>query len=229
MINQLLIKLTENDKRIIFILLGVFILLLILIGYIGYLVTVIMKWQGKKINNYVTDAVVTGVIQDEDSFRKYAKRKNRLVFYRQARIPALIMAAGIIFYIVASLFVGFVNPFNHDNGFGTLFFIWDFRTIITTPDSGAGILLNWPAVVNTPHFVANAWVSYVAVPLVLIGGIWYLITVQGFIARYLQIKKLGQKVFGDRIENFTAGQPYQPQPQPTNQPQDVNPTDDIRV
>ena len=87
----LLIKLTENDKRIIFVLLAVVIILLVLIAYIGFLVTKVMKWQGKKINNYVTDAVVTGVITDEKQFIRYAKRKNSLVFYHQGRIPALIL------------------------------------------------------------------------------------------------------------------------------------------
>ena len=76
MINLVLLKLTENDKRVIFILLAVIILLLVLIAYIGYLVTIVMKWQGKKINNHVTDAVVTGVIKSEDQFKAYARKKN---------------------------------------------------------------------------------------------------------------------------------------------------------
>ena len=77
--SRLLIQLTENDKRIIFVLLAVLILLLVLIAYIGYLVTIVMKWQGKKINNYVTDPVVNGVITNEKDFKRYAKRKNLLV------------------------------------------------------------------------------------------------------------------------------------------------------
>lgn len=230
MINlSLLIKLTENDKRIIFILLAVFIVVLVLIGYIGWLITKIMKWQGKKINNYVTDAVVTGVITDEKSFRRYAKKKNLVVFYRQARIPALILLATILFYVIVSLFLGFKNPFDYHTGFATLLFVWDFSTVISVPESGVGLLLNWPAVLNSPHVTADAWVSYVFVPLLVISSCWYLFTVQGFIARYLQITKLGQKIFGDRIESFVAGQPYpqpapqQPAPQPQQNPVDDNP------
>ena len=202
MISEMLIKLTENDKRIIFVLLAVFILILVLIAYIGYLVTIVMKWQGKKINNYVTDVVVNGVITNEKDFKRYAKRKNLLVFYHQARIPALILAAAIVFYIVASSIVGYQNPFDYHTGFGTLFFIWDFSTIITKPEGGVGILINWPELINSPHIVKEAWVSYVFIPIAFIGGIWYLLTVQAFIARFLQINKLAQKIFTEQIENY---------------------------
>ena len=212
MISMLLIKLTENDKRIIFVLLAVLIILLVLVAYIGYLVTVVMKWQGKKINNYVTDVVVNHVITNEKDFKRYAKRKNLLVFYHQARIPALILLAAIIFYIVASSITGYKDPFNRYTGFGTLFFIWDFSTIISKPESGVGVLINWPQLINRPHIVGEAWISYIFVPFALVGGLWYLFTVQAFIARYLQINKLAQKIFAEQIENFTlqGGQNTQP-------------------
>ena len=223
MINLLLIQLTESDKRIIFVLLAVFILVLILVAYIGFVVTKIMKWQGKKINNYVTEVVVTGVINNEADFKRYAKKKNWWLFYHQARIPALIVVIAVIFFIVISSILGFKNPFDIHTGFATLLFVWDFSTIITTPESGAGILINWPQLINTPHFVSEAWVSYVFIPLVFGGGIWYLITVQAFIARYLQINKLAQKVFNEQIEHFVAGQPYNNgQPPVNNVPPDEN-------
>ena len=161
MINLFLIQLTESDKRIIFVLLAVFILILVLIAYIGYLITKIMKWQGKKINNHVTEVVVTGVIKTESEFKRYARKKNWWLFYHQARVPALIVLLAIIFYIVVSSIVGFRNPFDRYTGFATLLFVWDFSTLITVPESGAGVLINWPQLVNTPHIVAEAWVSYI--------------------------------------------------------------------
>ena len=205
MISVMLLKLTENDKRIIFVLLAVVILLLVLIAYIGYLVTIVMRWQGKKINNYVTDVVVNGVITNERDFKRYAKKKNMVVFYRQARLPAIILAVSIIFFVIVSSIFGFENPFNHHTGFGTLLFVWDFSTIIQKPESGVGLLINWPELINTPHFEREAWISYIFVPTAFIGGLWYLFTVQAFIARYLQINKLGQKIFSEQIENFTYG------------------------
>ena len=57
-----LISLSENDKRLIFALLLVLILVFVVIGYLGYLVTRLMKWQGKKLDSLVADPVVTHVI-----------------------------------------------------------------------------------------------------------------------------------------------------------------------
>ena len=216
MINYLLIQLTESDKRIIFVLLAVFILLLVLVAYIGYLITKIMRWQGKKINSHVTNVVVTHVIENEKDFKRYAKKKNWWLFYHQARIPALIVLLSVIFYIVISSIIGFKNPFDRHTGFATLLFVWDFSTIITVPESGAGILINWPALVNTPHIVKEAWVSYIFVPGLIGGGFWYLITVQAFIARFLQINKLAQKVFNEQLENYVPNQQVYTNPNPVN-------------
>ena len=221
MSNLFLIQLTESDKRIIFVLLAVLILLLVLIAYIGYLVTKIMKWQGKKINQHVTAVVVTGVITNESDFKRYARKKNWWLFYHQARIPALIVIASIIFFIVVSSIAGFKNPFDRYTGFGTLLFIWDFSTIITVPESGAGMLINWPALVNAPHLAKEAWVSYIFIPAFIGGSIWYLITVQAFIARYMQIHKLGQKIYNEQIEHYVPGQTYN-NPNPVNNPQSEN-------
>ncbi len=224
--NLFLIQLTESDKRIIFVLLAVFILLLVLVAYIGYLITKIMKWQGKKINNHVTDVVMSGVITNESDFKKYAKKKNWWLFYHQARIPALIVVLSVVFYIIVSSIAGFKNPFDRYTGFGTLLFIWDFSTIITTPESGAGVLINWPALVNTPHLVKEAWSSYIFVPAFIGGAIWYLISVQAFIARHLQINKLGQKIYNEQIEHYVPGQQVYNNPSPTNNPPEDNNNND---
>lgn len=209
MINPILIKLTENDKRIIFVILALIILVLIIAAYIGFLITKIMKYQGKKINNYVTDVIVTGVITNEKDFKQYAKKKNWWLFYHQARIPALVVLIGVIFYIIASSITGYKDPFNKDTGFASLLFVWDFSVVFSVPEEGVGLLIRWPELVNTPHFTSEAWISYIFVPIILVGGIWYLVTVQAFIARQLQIMKLSQKIFNEQIERYVANQNVQ--------------------
>ena len=226
MISMFLIKFTENDKRIALILLAVLILVLILIALIGYVITRIMRYQGKQINKYVTDVVVTRVITDEGEFIKYAKKKNRWIFYHQGRIPLIIVIASLIFYFIMVGIQGPFNPFDMHTGFGSLLFIWDFSHIISVPENGIGLLLTWPELINTPTIVAEAWPSYVFIPLIFISGIWYLITVQGFIARFIQIKKLGQKIFQDRIENFSIDNNNNNNNNNNNQPN--NPVEDIQ-
>lgn len=221
MINVLL-KLSDNDKRIIIILLAVFIVVLVLIAYIGYIITKVMAHQGKKINNHVSEVVLTGVIKNEKDFKRYAKRKNWRVFYSQAKVPMLIVLLSVTFYVVASLIQGkFINPFGYKKGFASLLFVWDFSTMITTPKTGAGILLNWPKLVNKPHIDGGAWIAYIFVPCILYSGLWYLYCVQGFIARYLHINKLSQKIFQESLENYINSGQFLAKQQPVQQDQQV--------
>jgi hypothetical protein len=95
------------------------------------------------------------------------------------------------------------NPFNKDDGFSTLLFLWDFNN----PDCykeffGIRILADWPPLMNEPHFVIEAWAAYLFVPGMLIGLIWYLVAVQGLIARTLNINKLADTIFAKNLENF---------------------------
>ena len=50
---RLLIQLTETDKRVLFALFIIIILLFVLIGYLGFIVTRVMKRQGQKLDTKV--------------------------------------------------------------------------------------------------------------------------------------------------------------------------------
>ena len=57
-----LIKLSENDRRIIIALLFAIIILFVLIGLLGSLVVRIMKWQGKKCDALINEVVVNRIV-----------------------------------------------------------------------------------------------------------------------------------------------------------------------
>lgn len=219
--SNLLIQLTENDKRLIFALLLVFILVFVLIGYLGMLVVKIMKWQGKRMNHMCSDVLTTFVITDKKSLFRYARKKNNRLFYKQSWFPLLIIfIAAIILVIGEATYKNpwHYNPFSKEDGFATLLFIWDFKD----PDSwttvfGLKVLAKWPpldATYGQPTFVIAAWRGYIFVPTIFIGGIWYLISVQAFIARMLAIRKIyDQNVAGD-LNNFNQKEALAKQPMP---------------
>ena len=60
---NLLIKLTENDKRVIIALLFAIILLFVIIGLLGSLIVRTMKWQGKKCDTLVSDVVTNHIVK----------------------------------------------------------------------------------------------------------------------------------------------------------------------
>ncbi len=205
---NILVSLSENDKRLIFALLLVFILVFVLIGYIGFLITRVMKWQGKKLDHVVADPVVTRVITDKKHFRRYARKKNWRLFFKQSWI-------GVVILLVGSLVLLFRDIFTHDwaynvfeyqkTGFGTILFIWNFSKCITKPE-GMGLVLNWPELINTPHLEGQAWASYIFVTCLIVGGLWYLIALQALIARTIRMYKLCSSAFDKTLEGFNQNQ-----------------------
>ena len=213
---NVLLSLSENDKRLIFAILLVLILVIVLIGYIGFLVTRVMKWQGKKIDTLVADPVVTRVITDKHHFIRYARKKNWRLFFKQSYIGIILMILGVVILIIRdALYKDFsYNPFNKDTGFGSLLFVWDFSVCFKR--EGISLVVNWPQLVNTPHFVLEAWGGYLFVIFVVTGGIWYLISLQALIARTLRMYKLSTTAFEKTLEGFNQNVQFAQQQAPQN-------------
>ena len=76
----LLIKLSENDKRIIIAIFLILILVFVLIGLIGSLIVRTMKWQGRKCDTLVSDVVTNHIVTTPLQLRLYARKKNARYF-----------------------------------------------------------------------------------------------------------------------------------------------------
>ena len=204
-----LLSLSENDKRLIFALLIIFVLVFVLIGYIGYLITRVMKWQGKKLDTVVADPVITRVITNKKHFIRYARKKNWRLFFKQSYIPILILLTGALVLIIRNAICKdfAYNVFDYNKtGFGTIMFLWDFSGCVK--QEGVGLVLNWPVLINTPHLEAEAWCSYIFVTSMLVGGVWYLIALQSLIARTIRMFQLSTTAFEKTLEGFNQNQQY---------------------
>ncbi|HPS18921.1 MAG TPA: hypothetical protein PLR04_02210 [Bacilli bacterium] len=206
-----LIKLTESDKRLLIAILLVFILLFVIIGLIGYLIVRIMKWQGRRLDSGVSDVVYSRVITDKKAFSRYAHKKNWIIFYKAARIPVIIMlVSGIILLVRNLVYHDFsYDVFNKDDGFASILFLWNFDSTsfsisINTLSEGNLFDINFipPVLVHEPKFVLDAWGSYLFIPGMAVGGLWYLWCVQSLISRTLRIKKLSESIFDKNLDNF---------------------------
>ena len=206
MYSKIFLQLSENDKRLIFALLLIFILVFVLIGFIGMWVSKIMKWQGKKMDTLVHDAVISKVIADKKHLKVYGRKKNWREFYKSAKIPLLLLICSFLVLLINDLIIQdfSYNIFDYKKtGFSTLLFLWDFND----PD----IYVNWfglkiigslPKLLNSPHFEVEAIASYIFVPLFLISAIWYLVAVQCFISRTYRLSKLVHSVFEKSLEGY---------------------------
>ena len=207
-----LIKLTENDKRILIAACLVIILIFVLIGLIGSIIVRTMKWQGKKCDTLISDVVVNRIVKTPHQLRKYACVKNARYFIKQAWLPIILMIVGVLIIVIRDAVMNnwTYNPFNIDDGFGTLLFVWDFKDPdIYTKVFGITLLANWPPLANQPHFVMEALPAYFAVPLAIIGALWYLVVAQAYLARTIRAWKLSKQVFEKSLDGFNQNTPVE--------------------
>ncbi len=208
---NLLISLSETDKRVIFVLLLLIIITLVIFGYIGLLITRVMRWQGRRVDQFTHDVVVTKVIDNKKDFVRYARKKNWVWFFKQAWKPLTIILLAFILLIIHNAVTRdwSYDVFDHEKtGFGTLLFIWDFND----PDIykeffGIKLIADWPPIISTPHWEWDAWCSYIFVPAVFIGGGWYLVALQCVVARTIRIYQLKHSVFDKSLENYNQNDP----------------------
>lgn len=194
----LFVKLSESDKRIIFAFLLILILAIALVVLLGFTITHIMKVQGKKLDDKVSDVVRTRVIIDKNKFVKYANRKNWNTFYKKAIVPMIIMIISGLVLLIWALITNFkINPFSKENGFLSLFYLGH----LSIKNSEGALVIKW-VTDNSPHFVIESWGSYIFFFGMLIGLLWFLWEVQSLMARTLRIRKLKESIFSKNLDDF---------------------------
>lgn len=209
MMPQILLQLSETDKRILIAVCLVLILVFIIAGYIGVLTARIMTWQGKRLDTMMSDIVITRVVEDKKGFLKVARKKNWRYFFKTAWIPFLVLIFSFIILFIAEAIYEFTYDIfdYHKQGFTTLLFLWDFNDPeIYTDFFGIKIIASWPPLLNSPHFEIEAIWSYLFVPIFLTGAIWYLICLQCLIARTIRMYKLADSVYSKSLEGFNINE-----------------------
>ena len=223
-----LITLTENDKRLIILIFLIFILLFVIAGYLGILVKKIMKFQAKKADTLVHDVVKAGVITERKKLFIFGMKKNNTLLVKEAWIPFLIMFVASLAIILYCAITGNwdVNIFDYQKeGIGTLFFLPDFDNATYTTVFGMRVLADWPPLLNSPHFEVEALGSYLFFFGMLIGGIWFLVNVQAYIARTHRLYKIAHNVFEKSLDNFggmAENKPYEEAPLPNENTTNLN-------
>lgn len=217
------IQLNENDKRFLFIFLAALLFIIVIIWFIGYIITRIMKYQGKKLDDKVHDVIVTRSITapTEKAFKKYANKKNWIMFLKESAIPLLIILIGGLCLLIGNAIINdfSYNPFaDTEKGFASLLFLWDFEnaTYVTVFPFNFPMLSEWPPLSNTPHFNVEGIGSYLFVLALGVGGIWYLISCQASIARMIRIRQLCTKFYHTDLDELSK------EGAPINQNQNTN-------
>ena len=215
---RFLLTLSENDKRLIIALFIGFILLFVIIGAIANKIKDAFNKQSRIIDGFMYDLVNLKIVEDTKHFRRVAYHKSRYYFFAKSWIPLLIMTIGwtiigIYCLVVSDPDISFI--LSKDEGFPTLFFIFDWKSIPKSEFFGIMLPSAWPPVLVTeagrtctPQFLyANprSWVSYISFPLLIVGFVWYLGTVFGLIARSYRIHKMSVETYIKNLDKLAEG------------------------
>lgn len=193
-INPLILN-NANQREIWRIILVIFIFLLIILALFSLifdLVKAIMIRQGRKIDGAMINLTDTGLIEGQSDYRKTARRKSRMMLFKAMMIPILLIVTGLIIHFTYTTIIGrAINLWDYEReGFRTIMYVHDWSNIPRVKVFGVSVISDWPALLNKPHFEVEAIVSYIVLPLYVIGGIWLLVTTQAHIARFIRIEYL---------------------------------------
>ena len=198
-------KLSEDSKRLIIALLFILIVLFVIVGCIGTLIKKVMKRQARGADDMMYDVVRAGIFNRKKDLIKFGIKKNHLVFFKQAWRPFIVMVAASLIMIIYCIAMGNwkVNIFDYQTeGIGTLFHVFDWANVPKTKIFGIEVMSDWPPLLSSPHWSWTAWGSYIFVPAMLVGLIWFMICVQAYIARTFRIFGIAKKVFSRSIDDL---------------------------
>lgn len=198
-------KLSEDSKRLLIALLFALIIFFIIVGCIGLLIKKTMKKQAEGADDMMYDVIRAGIFNKKSDLIKFGIKKNHVVFFRQAWRPFIVMVAASAIMILYCLTMNNwnVDIFDHQTeGIGTLFHVFDWANVPRTKIFGISVISDWPPLLSSPHWSWSAWGSYIFVPAMLVGLLWFMFCVQAYIARSFRIYRIAKKVFSRSIDDL---------------------------
>lgn len=185
---NLLIKLSESDKRVLIALCLVIIILLVLFGYLVKLIKYILRKKADFVDNSMYDLLDANMILDKKHFRKVSWEKNRRQFYFYSRIPVFFIILSLliifIYMCVAGFNLSFISKYNSEIAFKL-----DWSNTGELLLGFIPALARWPKVSKAPKFYftkIDAWITYIFDLCIIYGSIHFIICSTFFLARNIR-------------------------------------------
>lgn len=199
---MLLSEKTKTILTVVAIVLLIFIVLFLVLGLIGKLIESTMKLQGKKVDRYMTNVVISRICDNPKEFNKIARLKNKICFFRSSIAPIIIGILTFLTWVIYHAVIGGEwdqSIFDTKTGIASLFYIFDFSKTKYVPPLG----FDGIEIINKPHFVEGpAITNYFIFTFGLIAIIWYLVNVQSYVARLYRIKKLKETIYSKDLSQI---------------------------
>ena len=200
-----LIKLTENDKRVLIALCLLVLLIVVLVGYISLLVKRIMERQGRKIDTMMYDIMKARVIIEAKTFARVARFKSHIYFLKKTWVPLLIASVFIAALLIYGAVINDLNLQFFGNALENLSFgfVWPMGSFF-----GLHVPVDWPIVTHTPDMSWDfgKYLSYLCLIGLIYAGVKFLLCIQALMARELRIQRLKKTYFAKDLNRLSENQ-----------------------
>lgn len=197
---QLLVTLTETEKRVLLIL---FIVLTSAFLLFGLLIKGISSWantKGKAVDGYMYDFVKFRVIKTPQEFRNYVFKRETRFLYLHSRwmMRILIVSSALfIFYVIKALDGDFLEP---------LRILERLLPILDWPKTeifGMNVICDWPTVVRAPQaeLTLKGYVTYIYALILLYSLFKFIHDILIFNARLSRSNKTSNSAFGKNLDD----------------------------
>ena len=197
---QLLVSLSENEKRILLIL---FIVLTSAFLLFGLLIKGISAWaksKGKAVDGYMYDFVKFRVIKTPAEFRRYVfKRETRYLYLNSRWMIRILIVSSVLFVLYVE------NVLNGDY-LEPLRILEDLLPILDWPKTeifGMQIISDWPTLVKAPEaeLTLKGYITYVYALILIYSLFKFIHDILIFNARLSRSNKTSNSAFGKNLED----------------------------
>ena len=197
---QLLVTLTETEKRVLLILFIVFTSAFLLFGLLLKGISSWANTKGKAVDGYMYDFVKFRVIKTPQEFRNYVfKRETRFLYLNSRWMIRILIVSSVlfIFYVIKALDGDFLEPLRI---LERLFPVLDWPK---TEIFGMNVICDWPTVVRASQaeLTLKGYVTYIYALILLYSLFKFIHDILIFNARLSRSNKTSNSAFGKNLDD----------------------------
>lgn len=201
---NLVLLLSEADRRSLIIGLVILVILLLFVGLFGGLCHYIFERQADRAEGFIDNVVRAHVVNTPKELRKFGFKKNNRALFRDSLWPFLVALIALTTWIIENLATANWGT-NIFEDFGDLFFGWDWNADgVIVSFFGLPLIATFPPVNHYPEFHLEHLCHYIECFLFIVAIAWYAYVCQGYIARHVRIDSLSRSIFKSSLKDYKA-------------------------
>lgn len=192
--------------ELLYLLLAIILLLLALIGGIGWLFEMLIKRYGDQVDADTWKIYETRTVNSPKEFARIAYKKSHRQAFKDYFWALLTLG------LVAVILFGYMAIMNdpqliedltnyQTRGFNTIFPIFDWENIPRSEFFGIQLISDWPVLLNVPRFVPEATISYVLFLLTMFGTILLIRATLAILGRTIRIQTKKNQIFMKNLDD----------------------------